>query len=127
MSQPDFQVEWAVDRDHEVACGGSAIAGGLLTGDAVFSDLGESQVEASAAWNVGNLKDSAEQQPVGPAGGPVAPVLAPGEYPHAFAFDPRIADCGSGLSATGTVRITVEDGDQIHGTVRAGRPTVWTS
>lgn len=120
MSQAALDVEWAVDRDSEVACAGDSIAGGLTVGDAIFSELGESHIEASAAWNVGNLLPSGQYTPDGPAGGPVAPVLEPSEYPHEFEYDARIGKCGSGLTATGTVRITAANGDIVDGTVQGG-------
>jgi hypothetical protein len=120
MPRSDLHVDWAVDRDHEVACEGDAIAGGSTSGGAVFSSLGRSHITASGAWDVGHPISNPQFQPIGPAGGPVAPVLGPGEYPYAFHFDPRIPDCAAGLVATGEVVITAANGDEVHGSVQGG-------
>jgi hypothetical protein len=120
MPRADLQVDWAVDRNQEVACGGPAIAGGSTSGDAVFSHLGNSRIEASAAWDVGNLINNPQYEPDGPAGGPVAPILGPNDYPYQFHFDPRVGGCSDGLAATGEVRILAANGDEVHGGVQGG-------
>lgn len=122
MSRSNLQVAWAVERDFEVACGGQHIAGGATIGDANFTHLGRSTVEMSAAWNVGNLLDPAQVQftPIGPAGGPVAPVLGPADYPYQFQFNPFTRQCGAVVSATGEVVLTAANGDRVFGRVVGG-------
>lgn len=122
MSQIDFHVDWAIDRNHELACGGDEVAGGASTGEGSFTHLGRSTLTVSIAWNVGNLIDPAAVQfvPVGPAGGPVAPVLGPGDYPYAFHFNPFSGQCEAVVLATGEVELTAANGDQVSGVVTGG-------
>jgi hypothetical protein len=120
MHHTDLEVEWAVDRDHEVGCGGSAVAGGFTVGEVNVSHLGKSGIGASAAWDIGHLIDSPKYTPTGPAGGPVAEVLGPTDYPYEFHFDPRTGECSSGLVASGEVLISAASGDELRGSIQGG-------
>jgi len=122
LTHGKLQVEWAIDRHHELACGGDAIAGGLSSGAGTFTQLGKSKMEVSAAWDIGHLLDPDKAQfvPVGPAGGPVAPVLGPGAYPYQFHFNPFTGACGAAVSATGNVTITAANGDKVFGAITGG-------
>jgi hypothetical protein len=112
---------WTVSRDQELSCAGVAVAGGQVGGKGNFTQLGESSVDVSAAWNVGNLiQTTAQYQPVGPAGGPVAPVLGQSEYPYAFSYDPEAGECGQAVEATGKVILTAANGDQVFGDITGG-------
>jgi hypothetical protein len=120
MTNADIGVDWAIDRNQELACGGDEIAGGSTSGDGAFSHLGRAVIEASAAWDIGNLIDDPQFEPEGPAGGPVAPVLGPEDYPYVFHFDPAMGECGDGPSATGEVRITGANDDEVHASIQGG-------
>ncbi|HUF65127.1 MAG TPA: hypothetical protein VMM17_04050, partial [Gemmatimonadaceae bacterium] len=109
---------WTVSKDQELACGGPAVAGGEVGGRASFTHLGASSVQVSAAWDVGNLiAGPAQYEPVGPAGGPVAPVLGQSGYPYAFHYDPESDSCQPGAVATGKVVLTAANGDRLFGDI----------
>lgn len=112
---------WTVTKDQELECAGRPIAGGLIGGRASFTHLGASSVEASAAWDVGNLITTpARYTPEGPAGGPVAPVLGQSSYPYAFSHDPETGECGSAVEATGEVILVAANGDRLFGAITGG-------
>lgn len=112
---------WTVSKDQELGCGGTAVAGGLVGGKGNFTHLGESSVEVSAAWDVGNLiQTPARYQPVGPAGGPVAPVIGQAGYPYDFHYDPQGGTCAQAVSATGKVVLTAANGDRLYGDITGG-------
>lgn len=120
MSNPDFEPVWAIPRDQELACGGDEIAGGEIEGTANFTHLGRTTLSMTAAWDIGNLLPSAEFTPVGPAGGPVAPVLGPDDYPYAFHVNPFTGTCESVVSATGELTLTAANGDMVFGRAVGG-------
>jgi hypothetical protein len=125
MTRGDLQLDWAIDRAHELACGGSEIAGGHSSGQGNFTHLGESMIEVSAAWDIGNLLDPDDAQfaptsPARPAGGPVAPVLGTGAYPYEFHFNPFTGECGPAVTATGDVTIVAANGDKVFGAITGG-------
>jgi hypothetical protein len=112
---------WTVSKDQEIACGAPASAGGDVGGRANFTHLGQSWVEVSAAWDVANLLTTpAQYQPVGPAGGPVAPVIGQNGYPHAFHHDPATGTCQQTVAATGKVVLTAATGDRLYGDITGG-------
>jgi hypothetical protein len=112
---------WTVSKDQEIGCGAPASAGGDVGGKASFSHLGQSWVEVSAAWDVAHLLTTpAQYQPVGPAGGPVAPVIGQGGYPHAFHYDPETGTCQQTVAATGKVVLTAANGDRLFGDITGG-------
>lgn len=112
---------WTVSKDQELGCGAPASAGGDVGGKANFTHLGQSWVEVSAAWDVANLLTTpAQYQPVGPAGGPVAPVIGQSGYPHAFHYDPASGTCQQTVAATGKVVLTAANGDRLHGDITGG-------
>ena len=112
---------WTVSRDQELGCGGPAVAGGQVGGSGNFSHLGQSAVDVSVAWNVGTLLQTpARYTPVGPAGGPVAPVLGQSSYPYAFHYNPTTGNCGQAVAATGNVVLTAANGDKVFGNVTGG-------
>lgn len=112
---------WTVTKDQELECAGRPVAGGLIGGRASFTHLGASAVQASAAWDVGNLITTrARYTPDGPAGGPVAPVLGQSNYPYAFGHDPETGECGSTVEATGEVVLTAANGDRLFGMITGG-------
>lgn len=115
-------VDWAVENTQELGCGGEAVAGGASSGTGNFSHLGLSAIEVSAAWDIGHLLDpnGTKFVPVGPTGGPVAPVLGSNDYPYGFHFNPFLPGCESVVSATGTVKLTAARGDQVFGTIVGG-------
>lgn len=124
MSAPNIDMTWLVVRDQEVACGAPEVAGGEITGDADFGELGRLDIAMSAAWNVGaaNLDPSAATyEPESPhAAGPFAPVLDQDDYPHQFAFNPFTQECDPTVSATGELTLTAPDGDRIDALVAGG-------
>jgi hypothetical protein len=121
LNHSGLEPVWTVSKDQELACGGTAVAGGLVGGRASFTHLGASWVDVSAAWDVANLiATPARYQPVGPAGGPVAPVLGASGYPYAFHHDPETGDCQQTVSATGEVVLTAANGDRLHGSITGG-------
>jgi hypothetical protein len=112
---------WTVSKDQELACGGPAIAGGLVGGTGSFTHLGQSGVDVSVAWNVGTLLQTpARYRPVGPAGGPVAPVLGQSSYPYAFHHNPNTGSCGQAVAATGKSVLTASNGDRVFGNITGG-------
>jgi hypothetical protein len=122
MSRSDFALDWAITRDHELLCGGDEIAGGAISGYANFTHLGRTELTITAAWDIGNQIDPADVRfvPTGPAGGPVAPVLGPDEYPYAFRFDPYTGQCAETVAATGRLLLTAASGDRLHARVVGG-------
>jgi hypothetical protein len=114
-------LNWGITKSQEEGCGGTAIAGGDLGGHAAFSQLGNSSVSVSAAWDIGHLiTGSAHFKPQGPASGPVAPVLGQSKYPYNFHYDPANKKCGSGYVATGKVVLVAANGDQVKGDITGG-------
>jgi hypothetical protein len=112
---------WTVSKDQELSCGGSAVAGGEVGGGANFTHFGASWVNVSAAWDIGNLITTPPQyQAVGPAGGPVAPVIGTSGYPYAFHYDPATGSCQQTVSATGNVEVTAANGDRLFGEITGG-------
>ena len=111
---------WTVTRDDEEACGGGGIAGGLVGGRGNFSHLGQTTVSVSAAWDTRNLLSSGQHTPIGPAGGPVAPVLGQASYPYQFHHDPNTGNCAQTVSATGKVVLTAANGDRVFADVVGG-------
>ncbi len=123
LSAPDVELVWAITRDQELPCGGAEMAGGALGGSATFTDLGVMNIDFSAAWDIAAAEadpDLAEFEPEGPAGGPFAPVLGPGEHPYAFEYDPFTDTCDPVVTATGDVTFTADDGDELQGVVTGG-------
>jgi hypothetical protein len=122
LSRSDLRVDWAIQNTQEQPCSGEQIAGGASSGEGNFTHLGSSRIEVSAAWDVGHLLDPGDVQfvPVGPAGGPVAPVLGADDYPYGFQFNPFTGECEAVVSATGTVKLTAANGDQVFGAIRGG-------
>lgn len=122
LGSSDFEVDWGVTRDQELACDGEEIAGGSSSGEGEFTPIGRSTLEISSAWNIGDLLDPAVVQfdPTGPAGGPVAPVLGQNDYPYAFHFNPLTGACGAAVIATGAVELTTQNGDKVYGEVTGG-------
>ena len=112
---------WTVSKDEQAACGGPVAAGGQVGGRGNFTHLGESAVDVSVAWDVGHLiQTPARYRPVGPAGGPVAPVVGPAGYPFPFAHDPYTGNCAQTVAATGQIVLTAANGDQLYGKVAGG-------
>jgi hypothetical protein len=120
ISNDSLVVDWAISRDQEVACGGDSIAGGSTSGPADIAPLGTGTIQAAAAWKIDSLIANPVFNPSGPAGGPVATVLGPSQYPYEFHVDLLNAGCGAGPSATGEVRITLANGSEVHGRVQGG-------
>lgn len=123
MTDHDLELLWAITRDQELPCDGAEMAGGALAGSATFAGLGVLDVEFSAAWDIGRRvadPDQAEFEPVGPAGGPFAPVLTADEHPYAFQYDPFTNTCAPVVSGTGDVTFTAADGDELRGVVTGG-------
>lgn len=127
MSRSDLDLTWGIERDQELACGGDEIAGGEISGAGTFTHLGRSTIEMSSAWDIGNLLDPGDVQfdPVGPAGGPVAPVLS---EPYSFNVDPFLSPPPPGepvceedaVTATAELVLTAANGDQVFGEVVGG-------
>jgi hypothetical protein len=114
-------LNWGITKSQEQGCGGSAIAGGDLGGSAAFSQLGNSSVSVSAAWDIGHLITGAARfTPKGPASGPVAPVLGQSAYPYAFHYDPSNGQCHGGYVATGKVVLVAANGDRVTGDITGG-------
>jgi hypothetical protein len=112
---------WTVSKGQELGCGGTGVAGGHVGGTGDFSSLGESTVDVSAAWDVPNLIQTTPQYtPVGPASGPVAPVLGQSDYPFAFHYDPETGDCQQTVEATGKVVLTAANGDRLYADITGG-------
>jgi hypothetical protein len=112
---------WAITKDQELACGGSAIAGARVGGKGDFTHLGEASVDVSAAWDIGNLlKTPPKYRPEGPASGPVAPVIGQSGYPYAFHRNPETGTCGQAVTATGKVTLTAASGDRLYGNITGG-------
>lgn len=114
-------LNWGITKSQEQACGGPAHAGAEAGGVANFSHLGITTTSWSAAWDIGNLlAGPAQFTPVGPASGPVAPVLGQGAYPYAFHYNPATDACGAAVTATGKVVLTASNGDRLLGDVLGG-------
>lgn len=112
---------WGITKSQEEACGGPAIAGAEAGGIANFSHLGITTTSWSAAWDIGNLLTGPAQfTPVGPASGPVAPVLLQSAYPYAFHYDPLADACGAAVAATGKIVLTAPNGDRLLADVVGG-------
>jgi hypothetical protein len=120
LSSDSLAVDWAISRDQEVACSGDSIAGGATSGQADITPLGTCTIQAYAAWKIDSLIANPVFNPSGPAGGPVATVLGPTQYPYQFHVDLNTLACGTGPSATGEVRITLANGSEVHGRVQGG-------
>ncbi len=122
LSRSDMRVDWAVENTPELACGGGKIAGGASSGEGNFTHLGLSGIRVTAAWDIGHLLDPNKTQfvPVGPAGGPVAPVLGSQDYPYVFHFDPFTGRCGTAVVATGDVVLTAANGDKVLAAITGG-------
>lgn len=122
LSHSKLRVDWAIQNTQEQRCSGKQIAGGASSGKGSFTHLGLSRIEVSAAWDVGNLLDPGDVRfvPVGPAGGPVAPVLGSDDYPYGFQSNPFNGECEAVVSATGTVKLTAANGDQVFGKIVGG-------
>ena len=114
-------LNWGITKTQEEGCGGPSIAGGELGGKGQFSHLGSSGVSVSAAWDIGHLITGAAQfKPIGPASGPVAPVLGRSAYPYAFRYDPSTNSCAAGHVATGKVVLVAANGDRVTGDITGG-------
>jgi hypothetical protein len=112
---------WTVSKDQESSCGGTAVAGGQVGGKGNFTHLGNSSVDVSVAWDVAHLLTTPPRyHPVGPAGGPVAPVIGQSGYPYAFHYDPQSGNCAQTVAATGKVVLTAATGDQLFGDITGG-------
>lgn len=121
MSQGNLELQWAVVAAQEQACGGGRVAGGYMTGQANFTQLGLSSITMSAAWDIDRLIDPPQFTPTSPAvGGPVATVLQGDEYPYAFHFAPAAQQCGNTVEATGEIVLTAANGDKVFGAVSGG-------
>jgi hypothetical protein len=122
LTEASLALDWGVTREQELACGGSEVGGGAVSGTGVFTDIGQLSIELSSVWDIGNLLDPAEVsfEPQGPAGGPVAPVFGLGEYPYDFQFNPLAGQCGAGVSATGELLLTAQNGDRMFGLITGG-------
>ncbi len=122
MTSSQLTLDWGVTRDQELGCGGDEIAGGSDSGTATWTDLGTVQVHLTAAWDIGNLLDPGATQftPVGPTGGPVAPVLGQARYPYAFHYDPLTDTCADAVTADGILTLTNGAGDTVQGEVTGG-------
>lgn len=120
LNHQQLEPIWTVSRDQEESCGGGGVAGGLVGGKGNFTHLGQSTVQVSAAWDTRSLLPSGQYTPVGPAGGPVAPVLGQADYPYDFHYDPDAGVCGQDVSATGKVVLTAANGDLLMGDIVGG-------
>jgi hypothetical protein len=121
LNHHDLTLLWGVTRSQEEGCGGAGIAGGEVGGKGEFTHLGRTTVSVSAAWDIAHLLSGPGQfKPVGPASGPVAPVLGRGQYPYAFHYDPFTGDCAPAVVATGKVVLTAANGDQLFGEITGG-------
>jgi hypothetical protein len=116
-----LKLEWGVTHTQELGCAGADVAGGEVVGTAQLSHLGASAVSVSAAWDIGHqIQGTPRYTPVGPAGGPVAPVLGQDHYPYTFAFDPVTGTCQPSVRATGKVAIAAANGDRVLGDIVGG-------
>jgi hypothetical protein len=121
LNNQHLEPVWTVSKDQEIGCGGTGVAGGQVGGTGDFSALGESTVDVSAAWDISNLIQSTpEFTPVGPASGPVAPVIGQSGYPYAFHYDPETSSCKQNVQATGKVILTAANGDRLYGDITGG-------
>jgi hypothetical protein len=124
LSRSDLSLDWGIERDWELLCGGDEIAGGESSGFGHFTHLGRTEIHMSAAWDIGaRIADptQAEFTPVSPAAaGPFAPVFGTGAYPIPFQFNPFTGQCEQVVAATGTMRLTAANGDEVHGVVTGG-------
>jgi hypothetical protein len=121
LNHQDLDVVWAVTRAQDLGCGGSGFTGAGVAGKGDFSHLGQTTVSVSPAWDIGHLiQGSPKYKPVGPASGPVAPILGRGAYPYTFHYDPATGTCGQTVTATGKVVLTAANGDRVFGDVLGG-------
>lgn len=124
LSRSELSLDWGIERDWELACGGDEVAGGESSGFGNFTHLGRAKIHVSAAWDIGaRIADpsQAEFTPVSPAAaGPFAPVFGPEDHPYQFAFNPFTGECEQAVVATGEVRLTSANGDEVHGVVTGG-------
>jgi hypothetical protein len=123
MNGSDLQLEWAIERNQELACGGDEVAGGGISGEADLSPFGNVTIGMTAAWDIGARNadpTQAEFSPEGPAGGPFAPIFGPAGHPYQFNFNPASGECGGGPVATGELVLTTEDGAEIRAVVTGG-------
>jgi hypothetical protein len=136
LSRSALSLDWGVERDAEVGCqlalglvtdpdDAVHMAGGAISGIGNFTHLGRSTIEMSAAWDIGQANpnpDDAMFSPVGPAGGPFAPVLGPDGYPYDFHVNPFVfpPTCGQLVTATGDLTLTSASGHQVFGAVVGG-------
>jgi hypothetical protein len=124
LSRSELSLDWGIERDWELACGGDEVAGGESSGFGNFTHLGRTEIHMSAAWDIGARiadPDQAEFTPVSPAaGGPFAPVFGPDDYPYQFEFNPFTGLCEQVVAATGVLLLTAANGDEVHGVVTGG-------
>ena len=121
LNHHGVSLNWGITKAQEEACGAPPVAGAEAGGGANFTHLGITTTAFSAAWDIGHLLTTPAQfTPVGPASGPVAPVLGQNAYPYAFKHNPATGGCGGGVSATGKVVITAADGDKVFGDIVGG-------
>jgi len=125
LSDPDLAMEWVLTGQQEAACtgGASEMAGGELSGEGTFGNLGVLAVSMSAAWDIAQANPDptdAQYEPESPdAGGPFTLVLGQDAYPHDFQADPA-GGCGAVVSATGQLVLTDSTGDRILADVTGG-------
>lgn len=121
MSQGDLELQWGVVAAQEESCGAGKVAGGYMTGQGDFTQIGISSITISAAWDIARLISSPQFTPTSPeAGGPVATVLKGDEYPYTFHVDPATQQCSNTVTATGELVLTPANGDKIYGEVSGG-------
>jgi hypothetical protein len=122
MSRSNLSLDPVIIRDQELACGGGEISGGEISGNTHLTHLGRASMHISIAWDIGDLLDPGEVQfdPEGPAGGPVARILGPDDYPYHFQFNPFTGECGEAVSATGQVELTAANGDRVFAEIVGG-------
>lgn len=125
MSDPDVAMDWVLTGQQEAACtgGASEMAGGELSGEGTFGELGALTLSMSAAWDIAQANPdptAAEYTPESPdAGGPFTFVLGQDAYPHDFQADPA-GGCAAVVSATGQLVLTDAAGDRIVADVTGG-------
>ena len=114
-------LNWTVTKAQEEACGAPGVAGAEIGGKGQFTHLGVTSVFLSAAWDIAHLiTGPAQFTPLGPASGPVAPVLGASAYPYAFQHNPLTGNCGGAVAATGKVVMTAANGDKVQGEIVGG-------
>lgn len=123
LNGSDLQIQWAIERNQELACDGAEVAGGGIAGEANLSPFGNVTLAMTAAWDVGARNadpTQAEFSPEGPAGGPFAPIFGPAGHPYQFQFNPASGACGGGPVAVGDLVLTTENGVRIDAVVTGG-------